>query len=198
VVPAVVLLLVSITLIPLYNIRYLTFCAPAAVLLIAVGVDALPRRWAPIAAIAALAVLATPSWLGGRGEFAKDSGSDWRQLSQFVATRAGVGGAVFFDDSTADHRRPRLASHLYSAEFAALTDVALETRFTERAGLWDTTLPLAAIGPRLTSFSRLLVVNLTGSPADKDGAQERTLRADGFRLVATTHLHRTTVYEYSR
>ena len=102
------------------------------------------------------------------------------------------------DDSTAEYRRPRLASHLYTADYRGLVDVALTTSFTERAGLWDETAPLASISTRLAPLSRLLVVNLTGSPADTDGAQQRILAGDGFRLIATTHLHRTTVYEYSR
>ena len=198
VVPALVLLVVSLAILPLYNIRYLTFCAPAAVVLLAVGVDALPRQWARITAIVALVALAAPSWVAERGEFAKDGGSDWRQVSDFIATRATPGEGILYDDSTPDHRRPRLASHLYSADYQGLVDVALTTPFVDRAGLWDETAPLASLSPRLASISRLLVVNLTGSPADTDGAQQRILSSDGFRLVATAHLHRTTVYEYSR
>jgi mannosyltransferase len=197
-IPPVALLAVSLALIPLYNIRYLTFCAPAAVLLIAVGVDALPRPWARVAAIAALVALAAPSWVAERGEFTKDGGSDWRQVSAFVASRSSAGDAIFFDDSTPDHRRPRLASHLYSADYAGLVDVALQTPFTDRSGLWDSTYRLDAIPDGLTTVSRLIVVNLTGSPADTDGAQERILVADGFHLASATQLHRTTVYEYSR
>jgi mannosyltransferase len=198
VIPAVVLLAASLALIPLYNIRYLTFCAPAAVLLIAVGVDALPHQWARIAAVGALVALAVPSWVAERGEFAKDSGSDWRQVSGFIASRSSAGDAIFFDDSTPDHRRPRLALHVYSADYTGLVDVALQTQFTDRAGLWDSTYPLDTVPDRLSSISRLLVVNLTGSQADTDGAQQSILAADGFHLVATTRLHRTTVYEYAR
>jgi mannosyltransferase len=197
-VPALVLLVVSLAILPLYNIRYLTFCAPAAVVLLAVGVDALPRQWARVTAAVALVALAAPSWVAERGEFAKDGGSDWRQVSHFIATRATPGEGIFYDDSTPDHRRPRLASHLYSVDYQGLVDVALTTPFVDRAGLWDETAPLASLSPRLASISRLLVVNLTGSPADTDGAQQRILSSDGFRLIATTHLHRTTVYEYSR
>jgi len=198
VIPAVVLLVVSLALIPLYNIRYLTFCAPAAVLLLAVGVDALPRRWPRIAAIVAMVALTVPSWVAERGEFAKNGGSDWRQLSTVITSRASAGEGIFFDDSTPDHRRPRLALHLYSANYAGLVDVALQTPFTDRAGLWDSTYPLVALSARLSPISRLLVVNLTGSPGDSDGEQQQILAIDGFHLVATTHLHRTTVYEYSR
>jgi len=198
IVPALVLLVVSLAILPLYNIRYLTFCAPAAVVLLAVGVDTLPRQWARITAVAALVALAVPSWIGERGEFAKDGGSDWRQVSDFIATRANPGEAIFYDDSTPEYRRPRLASHLYSADYRGLVDVALTTSFNDRAGLWDVTAPLASISPRLTSISKLLVVNFAGSPADSDGAQQEILGRDGFHLIATTHLHRTTVYEYSR
>jgi mannosyltransferase len=198
VVPALVLLVVSLAILPLYNIRYLTFCAPAAVVLLAVGVDALPREWARVTAVAALVALAVPSWISERGEFAKDGGSDWRQVSAFIATRAIAGEGIFYDDSTAEHRRPRLASHLYAADYRGLVDVALTTPFIYRAALWDDTAPLSSISSQLAPISRLLVVNLAGSPADTDGAQQRILSGDGFRLIATTHLHRTTIYEYSR
>ncbi|QYF74108.1 glycosyltransferase family 39 protein [Cryobacterium sp. PAMC25264] len=71
-VPSAVLLAGTQLITPMYSLRYLSICAPAAALAVAVGVAALRPRWTQVIAVLLVGALATPGYLAQRTDFAKD------------------------------------------------------------------------------------------------------------------------------
>ncbi|MEP6480559.1 MAG: glycosyltransferase family 39 protein [Rhodoglobus sp.] len=196
--PLLILVLASATVLPIYTVRYLSFATPAAAILVALGINALGRHWLRWVAIGLVIALAIPTWIDQRGEFAKDGGSDWRLMSEYIKSKSSTGDGIYFDPSTKPSQRPRLALHVYPTDFTNVTDVAIQTPFTKRTTLWDSAVPLAQLYPRLSGIHKLWVVDLAGSPEQTSGDQRRILAGDGFHLAATTALHRSIVYEYTR
>ncbi|THG34147.1 hypothetical protein E6C70_10035 [Glaciibacter flavus] len=221
VLPTAALLIGNALLAPMYNIRYLTFCAPAAAMLVAVGAAAVPGviermrsaraarrsvRGLPTSTrrlrastltleiVAVVAILALPVCIAERGPFAKDDGSDLRQAATAVDHIAQTGDAIVFDSATRPSQRPRLALRLYPQDFAGTVDVGLRVPYTQRAELWDTVAPVSALAPELSSFRRVIAVELRGS-ASVDLA---ALEAQGFVVEAVHHVHRTDIYTLTR
>lgn len=200
VIPTVILVGTSLAVLPIYTVRYLSFTAPAFALLIGLGVDALglrPLRWIAVALLIATAV---PSWAQERGPYAKDGGSDWRQVADYIQANATPGDGVYFDRSTKPSQRERLGMHLYPGQYAGLVDVALREPFDKGTWLWDAVNSLEASKPNLATVDTVWVIdfNTAGSTPPDEAAQRSTLAADGFLLVGTQQLHRTLVYEYTR
>ncbi|MET0974279.1 MAG: glycosyltransferase family 39 protein [Leifsonia sp.] len=207
VLPTALLLLLNGFVTPLYNVRYLSFVTPAVAILIAIGLAAVPEllgrvssrplRAATLAAelLVIVAVVAAPAYLMQRTPFAKDGGSDWREVATAVRAEARPGDPIVFDQATKPSQRPRLAMRLYPQDFAAVRDVALATPFARRAGLWDAVHPVSALGHELAGVQRVLAVELrtTAQPADI-----RSLRRDGFQVTDVDHLHRTDLYTLTR
>ena len=205
------LLLVANLVSPMYNTRYLSFCTPAAALLVAFGLVALTRvvvrrvgsRSARVSAVAVLGVavfslgaLALPNYLHDRGAFAKDGGSDWRQTADYLASQAQPGDAVVFDETTKPSRRPELAYRLYPQQFAAVTVPEVLTPYYRRAHIWDQMAPLDAIRSELVSASSVWAIEL---PTGKDTPEDvEDLTAHGYRVVATHLVHRLVVYQLQK
>ena len=198
VLPTVVLLAGNALLAPMYTDRYLSFCAPAAAILVAAGVAALPRRWIRVAAIVTVLALSLPSYVAQRTEFGKPGGSDWAAVSAVVGQNAHPGDAIVFDNTVKPSWRPRLAMHTYPQDFLGLNDVALVTPFEQTAGLWDTVEPVALVAPRLVGVSTVWALETIGTDQNSAGSDLRTLAADGFSVVKTISIHRTIVYELVR
>lgn len=190
VVPTAALLVGNATLSPMYNVRYLTFSTPAAAILIAVGVATIARFRMPVAAVlvAAVVLLAVPTYFAQRTPWAKDGGSDWRLVAEYVQANADPGDAVIFDQTTKPSRDPRLALRLYPNSFTGLRDIALVTPFDETSGLWDRVAPLADT-PAGTDVWAVELAHGNELPADV-----ALLEAQGYRLDSSTLIHRTTVY----
>ena len=199
------LLLAANAVSPMYNVRYLSFSTPAAALLIAVGVSVAARfvarvvgrrtqRRAPMTAIAALMVLSiaalcAPVYVGQRTPFAKDGGSDLRQVSEYFAAQGRTGDAVVFDQTTKPSRNPRLALRLYPSGFAGLSDVELLAPFDSASTLWDTVAPLPAVAHLP---ERVWAVELGhGSSVPPDVA---VLKQRGYVVESSTVIHRTHIY----
>ncbi len=204
--PTAILLAGNAWVAPMYTVRYLSFCAPAAAIVVALGIDAAARSVSgrlriPVAgavtlvATALVVVLAAPTDIAQRGAYAKDDGSDLRQTSAVVAAHARPGDAIVFDQSIRNSRKPRLALHLYPGDYAGLDDVGLETPYDRLPGLWDRVLPVDRIGSRLATATTVWAVE---SRAAADPLDLRSLRAQGFRVVHSYPVHRTTVYELTR
>ena len=198
-IPTAVLLLTDATISPVYNVRYLSFCAPAAAILMALGVRAMsglaaPARQTTVAALLVGAVLigSAPPYIGQRGEWAKDGGSDWRAVADYVHANATAGAAVIFDQSTKPSRDPRIALDLYPDSFAGLNDVALETPYGNRPHLWDRTSSNAQAAPRLTGARDVWAIELTTSSTPP--ADVVVLEDLGYELESSQLIHRTTVY----
>lgn len=203
--PTAIVLVVNALALPVYNSRYLTFGAPAAALLMAVGLRALAtvavcrgsapgrrRRLGLLAGVLALAALAAPVYLQQRGPYAKD-GSDLRQLADVVAAHAQRGDAIVFDESVRPSLRPRLAIDLYPSSFAGLADVALDTPYAQRTRLWDVVLPVSEIGARLADHDTVWVVE-RGS----DTLDVTALEALGYRVSAALPVHHSTVLQLTK
>lgn len=183
---------------PTYAPRYLSFCAPAAAIAIAVGISSLRVRWLQAATIVLAVALAAPSYLGQRGEFAKNRGSDWRQASEVVEARATPGDVVVFDEGVRPSRKPRLALRLYPEAFGGLLDVTLDRPFHTTDGLWDTTVPLASVADDLAGTTRVWLLQYVGPAGAVDGANVATLQRLGFTVVDATTIRRTSVIEMTR
>lgn len=197
-VPGAILVATTLAFVPIYSVRYLSFSTPAAALLLGLGVDALGRRYLRWIAVALLVASSAPTYVYQRGEFGKDDGSDWRQVSQYIGSHATAGDGVYFDDTTKPSQRPRIGLHLYPDGYAGLVDVAIKTPFDKGTWLWDSVYQLDSDYTALKSVHTLWVIDMTGGPAQLSGDQSRILIDDGFTLATTTKLHRTTVYEYTR
>ncbi|GAA5202087.1 hypothetical protein [Microbacterium jejuense] len=202
VIPTGALLLVS-TVIPDYTPRYGTFAAPAAAILIALGIrrvggipfsNRMPRP--VLAAIALVAVLAAaaPVYVGQRTPYAKNQ-SDWNDIAATVQHEAQAGDAIVFDASVRPSRRPRLALDTNPASFAGLNDVLLKTPYSQ-SELWDATtysIPDAAALGRFAAVTRVWLVEYEKGPApDTWGVGD--LEALGFRVAEHVDLHRSDVY----
>ncbi|WP_157156321.1 glycosyltransferase family 39 protein [Diaminobutyricimonas sp. LJ205] len=190
-VPWVVLLLLH-SVIPLYSMRYLTFTAPAAALLIGMAVAIPSRRFASWLLVAAVIGTSLPSWVQQREPHAKN-GSDWRQVAATIGASASTGDAVLFQDQLRSSLKARSAWHLYPDHFAGLHDVLLDQPYHRTTWLWDDTHRINELPDRITGIDRVWVVNDRGSR----WAIEELEQLD-FSVVRSRELHRTTIHELIR
>ncbi|MEO7148046.1 MAG: glycosyltransferase family 39 protein [Terrimesophilobacter sp.] len=198
VLPTVILLAGNAMLAPMYTNRYLSFCAPAAAILVAAGIAALPRRWMRGAAIVIVLSLVLPGYIAQRTEFGKPGGSDWAAVSAVIGHDARPGDAIVFDNSVKPSWRPRLAMHTYPEDYRGLNDVALLTPFEQTTGLWDSVEPLPQVASRLVGVSRVWALETKGTDQKSAGSDLRVLAADGFTVITEIPIHRTIVYELVR
>ncbi len=190
--PCLVLLLAN-TAVPLYSLRYLTFAAPAAALLIGSAV-ALPRRsWVSWLLVAALLCAAAPTWVHQRGPFPRNGGTDWSAVAVTIENHMRPGDGVIFADNTRPSQRPRLAMHVYPGAFANARDVLLDEPYTKQAGLWDKVLPIDALPSRMAGLRRVWLLNDQSSTWGL-----AILREEGFQVIRVYRDPRTTIYELSR
>jgi mannosyltransferase len=197
VVPTALLLALN-TVTPTYNLRYLAMSTPAAALAIAMGLTALRRRWLVIAATLAVVLLALPSDIAQRQEFADDQGSDWRQVSQYVAAHSNPGDAILFDETVRNSRLPRLAMRMYPQDYRGLSDVELVTPFYDTSGLWDKTAPLDRVAPKLATTRTVLLLELRGSRDRVTADDVDSLESLGYELKNEKTVNRTVVYIMTR
>jgi len=203
VVPAVILVSAQ-AVIPGFTARYVSFCAPAAAILIACGVRSLfrLRAWAGITAGALLLALIVPVYVGQRTAYAKND-SDWAELSAVVGAHAHPGDGVVFDESVRPSRRPRLAMHTYPAGFAGLVDVTLQTPYKQNDTWHDAAYSVdqADARDRLEGVERIWLIEYVDAetPKQPDSWGLLPLEREGFvqtgLRVAT---HRELVIELTR
>jgi mannosyltransferase len=197
VVPTALLLALN-TVTPTYNLRYLAMSTPAAAIAIALGLTALRRRWLVIVATLAVVALALPSDIAQRQQFADDQGSDWRQVSQYVAAHSAPGDAILFDETVRNSRLPRLAMRMYPQDYRGLSDVELVTPFYDTSGLWDVTAPLDRVAPRLATTRSVILLELRGSRDRVTGDDVDSLESLGYVLKNEKTVNRTVVYIMTR
>ena len=198
IVPSAALLIGTHLVTPMYSLRYLSVCAPAAAIAIAVGISCLRPLWPQAVALSLITALMLPTYLDQRGEYGKNYGSDLRQASEVVRAGARPGDAVVFDESVRPSRKPRLALRLYPAAFEGLRDVTLAVSFDATNELWDTTFPLDLVSDRLTGTDRVWVLQNMGSGENIRGDDIRTLQQLGFTVTESTMLNRTQIIEMTR
>jgi len=196
VVPGVILVIVSIPQ-NSFTSRYLSYSAPAAAILMSMGIETIARgglrRMVGLTAI--IAAFAVPIYLSQRTLYAKN-GSDWAEVSSTVGAHAHVGDAIVFDDGTRQYRRPRLALHTYPAGFVGLRDVTLKTPYQESSVWFDGTYSVAAaerLG-RFRNVHRVWVVEfvLSGTP-DSYGIAD--LESMGFKKTNSYRTHSSLIIE---
>ena len=196
-VPAVILIGGS-SVVPVYTARYLSYCAPAAALLMAVGLDWATRHRPPVLAAGLLLVVlcAAPVWLAQRQPNAKNN-SDFAQTSAIIAAHAVPGDAIAFDESVRPSRRPRLALHLYPVAFAGLEDVTLHVPYADGTSWHDSaySVPEAAARGRFDGVHRLWLVEYSNGTTP-DTADHAALTELGYRAVHRYAAHRSVIYEY--
>jgi mannosyltransferase len=198
-----IILTANLLVVPIYNGRYLAFSLPAVALVMALAAVALVRavaRWrrpAAVAAGVALAVVlvasAAPAYLAQRDPWG-EGGADFREAGQVLHAHATAGDAVVFDRTARASQRPRIIEHLYPADVAGLVDVGLVTPYTERAGIWDTSLPVVQLGSQLAGHPVVWALEVRGS-GSPDLAQLERL---GYRVSAAYPVHLTTVYRLEK
>jgi mannosyltransferase len=185
-------------LVPVYTARYLSYCAPASALLIALGLDWTARRQPRVIAVGLLfiALCAAPAWLAQRQPNAKNN-SDFAQTSAFIAAHAVPGDAVAFDESVRPSRWPRLALHLYPSAFLGLRDVTVHVPYPAGTSWHDSaySLPRAEALGRFTGVHRLwLIEHSNGTTADTYG--QAALAQLRYTAVHAFDTHRSVIYEY--
>jgi mannosyltransferase len=201
VLPTTALIIGHYAITPMYNLRYLSFCTPIVAIAIAVGIDAIPRNWIRIVAVALFVGLAVPSYVGARTEFAKDHatnypgqpGSDLRQAAAIVGAQASPGDAVVFDRHERPSRNPRLALRLYPQDFAGLQDVGLVKPYWQTSGLWDIT--ERPLDSRLDGIRTVWALELPQVTTPSDLI---TLEQLGYTITKSTLVNRITVYELTQ
>lgn len=202
--PTAAILLASVTIAPMYTVRYLSFCTPAAAVLVALGVHA-TAAWAaarapvraPLVSTALLAVLLAafvPNLVVQRTPYAKD-GSDWREAAAYLSARAQPGDAVVYDARPKDSEAPRLIAAVYPSAVAGLRDPALISAYRGRAGLWD----------RTRSNTALTAADLGGAawvvergPAAAASPDVRHLETLGYRIRSEHRVNVTTILRMTR
>lgn len=129
---------------PAFTARYLSFCAPAAAILIASGATRIARRstWMTSIILVLVFGLALPVYLSQRGLYSKN-GSDFAEVSATLGAHARTGDAVVFDRSVKVSHKPRLAMRAYPAGFAGLNDVTLKTPYYRNTSWLDVTYSVA-------------------------------------------------------
>ncbi|MFF1875507.1 hypothetical protein, partial [Kitasatospora herbaricolor] len=196
------ILITAHAVIPDFTARYVSFCAPAAAILIACGIRALAdlRRWAGIAAGALIVALIVPVYIGQRTPYAKND-SDWAQVSAVIGANAHPGDGVIFDESVRPSWRPRLALHTYPAGFADLTDVTLDVPFAQNDTWHDRAYSVAQADERnrLLGIERVWLIEFAATPSTPDSWGLDTLEREGFVQTGTRiATHRELIIELER
>jgi mannosyltransferase len=147
--PSAVLLAVSAAQ-PVYSLRYIVFCAPAAALLAGAGLASLGRAGGTVG-LALIVLVALPGQASDR-RVASHS-ENLRQLSHLVAVHSRPGDALLF---------PRLNDREFEAAYPApyrpLRDLTLAQTPTQSATLLGTPATTQLIRHRLTPVHRLWVI----------------------------------------
>ncbi|WP_104084153.1 glycosyltransferase family 39 protein [Cryobacterium sp. Y11] len=198
VLPSGILLIGTALVTPMYSLRYLSICAPAVGIVIAVGVSALANNWLRAVSIALIVAAILPAYAVQRGDYGKNEGSDWRQAAAVLAAAARPGDGVVFDQSVRPSRIPRLAMHLYPAAFAGLQDVTLTRSYGDTAWLWDEVAPLTDVLPAVANLNTVWLLQYFGSAEWKKQTDVHTLQLQGFRVEHTTLVNRTIIIEMTR
>jgi mannosyltransferase len=204
VIPPSLLWLANTFVAPLYTVRYGSFVTPAVAILFALALDqaarVLRRRWLVVPAALAIVALAAPLYVAQRGPQSKDPdaqgrGSDWAQVAQIIGQNSRQGDSIVFDDTVRPSHRPRLAEHLYPADFTKVTDVEITTPYQDTAGLWDETQSLPASADRLAAGNgRVWLVDYMDSGQNGNNKRLAELKAMGYQPAATFTPGRDSVY----
>lgn len=203
--PTLTLIALSVLTTPVFSPRYLAFAAPAAAILMAVAVSALPRRWLRVTAILACVAVAAPGYVAQRLPEAKQE-SSWNEVADLIAAERAAerlsspdatGEAVIYGP-VRQHpsATTRVIAYAYPDAFAGLVDVKLRTPAAETGQLWETRYPLAEVTDRLIGLDTVWLV--TSNKQDWRPSVTARLAGLGYALDREWNLTGVNVLRYER
>ncbi len=204
IVPTLGLVIVSVTVSPLYSPRYLSFSTPAVAILIGLTIAGLHRRRLVIGALAVLVALAAPQYVFQRTPEAKQR-SSWSEVARFISDQraatdardAAASDAVIYGP-VRQHRAAttRVIAYAYPAAFAGLIDVKLKTPAARTGELWETRYPLDRVTGRLDGVKVVWLV--TSDKQDWRPSVTRTLAELGYSVAGEWGFTGVNVLRYER
>ncbi|WP_242893891.1 glycosyltransferase family 39 protein [Actinomadura litoris] len=178
--PPVVLLTVSLAH-PLYNVRYLLFCLPAAALLAGAGLARLHLRLQAVALVAVVAVVVPPQLAvrNPRGHL-----DDLRTTERVLSALSRPGDAVVFLEGFG-----RSMSMPYPTGFSRLRDVGLARSPSASATIDGVSVPDSELRHRLGTAPRVWLLTGLGhkGPASPEDEGKVAARAEAFRPDGSTY-----------
>ncbi|MFE1647061.1 glycosyltransferase family 39 protein [Microbacterium sp. P01] len=187
---------------PIYQPRYFTFTAPAAALLIAMGLRAAGRRWYTVVGVVLYAMSIAVIFVSQRTPFAK-SGSDWSAVAGIIAQNRIEGDGVYFAPRYPDQRdvvemTTRRIAASYPGFFGGLTDLTLERTGAETATLDGFSRPIDSAATPLSAQTRVWAIfNQKSLPAVRAESSELFAKL-GFEAEVVWNGPSTLVIEYTR
>ncbi|MFO7690937.1 MAG: hypothetical protein R6W83_10370 [Cryobacterium sp.] len=201
-VPTLGLVAASLVMTPVFSPRYLVFAAPAAAILMAVTVSALPGRWMRLSSIALCVALLVPSYVAQRLPEAKQN-SSWSEVSSLlereraIADNGGAADGVIYGP-VRQHASAttRVIAYSYPAGFEGTVDLNIQTPAAQTDGLWETTYPLAEVQDRFENLDTVWLV--TSDRQDWRPSIRSKLGALGFSFTAEWNLTGVNVLRFTR
>ncbi|AZS35606.1 hypothetical protein CVS47_00198 [Microbacterium lemovicicum] len=197
--PTVAIALYAIIVAPVYQPRYFTFTAPAAAVLIALGLRSLRRRLAvvigAICLIGCLIVLASQ-----RTPFSK-SGSDWSAAAAIVGEYAQPGDAVYFSpryDASLVSLTARRIAEAYPGNFQGLTDLTLRKTGAETDSLDGVSVQLSEVQNELAGYAHIWMLYGDRYPQNVVADGKALIEEAGFDGSVRWSGPNVTVIEYTR
>ncbi|MDN3497247.1 glycosyltransferase family 39 protein [Planococcus sp. APC 4015] len=186
---------------PIYQPRYFTFTAPAAAILIALGLRALGRRWITVATVTVYALCIVVVLTSQRTPFAK-GGSDWSAVADVISAESADGDAVYFaprypERETINQTTRRIAQ-AYPGAFDGLNDITIDQTGAETGSLDGLSRPLADAVEDLRGTDRVWVVLSVRSLPDTRDESSELLEQAGFTARVAWDGPSTVVLEYTR
>ena len=207
VVPTACLVGYSLVAAPLYNPRYLTYCAPAVAALLGIGLiklRQLPGRlgWSAYVAAALIILLALPIFASQRTVYAK-AGADWKPIAEFVEAHPGPNQAAYYAPRVPPPGEvvtitSRTVKTLYPGVFDPLRDLTLVSSAAADANLLGRSQPLTESVDRLAGIETVFVVYRLDYPAELVAADAAVLTGAGFQPGDRWSGPLNTVVEYRR
>ncbi|NII42211.1 mannosyltransferase [Curtobacterium flaccumfaciens] len=201
VVPTVVVVLVSLLVRPLYDPRYLTFCAPFVAMLVALALTSVPWRWVTLTAVVVLVALVVPIAVGQRGPTAKD-GSTWASAADVVATgrRAeapGTRDGIWYGPLPRHvTRTTEFVAAAYPTAFAGMHDLTLERSAVSTGKLWAERSDVHDPLPPTDTVDRIWFVG--ARTEDQPALLQRRLAAAGWSVSQKWFTGKFVILKFSR
>lgn len=184
IIPPVVIGAYSVLVTPMFSPRYVTFTAPAAAILIAVGLTCLVKRWLRATACVLLVLLVIPIYVSQR-QLGGKNGTDWRSVAEYIGANATAGDGVYFAprydvERTTVGQTTRGISVAYPDAFAGLVDLTLIRSAAQAHNMVGESRYLAQSTAELAAVDTVWVIRRLDYPPDDAAADELLLASAGF------------------
>ena len=190
-VPTVTLVVVN-RFVPVFALRYLSFCTPAVALLMAGIVNILRPRILATVAVAAVAAIVLPTALHTRLVPTVGKTPSWRSVAQTIEHYARPGDAIAITPMPNFFASPRMALQVYPDAFKATTDVLLAKSAVSLGSLYYKVYSPKLQAQRFDAYQRIWVVE---NAKHQDWAIAE-IESRGFRQLQRIVLHKGEVLEF--